>query len=344
MLFTSSNPVQRHFDFARRIERTPAGWLQREEAIMGTAVKVELWAEDRRSGEAAVAAVMDEMHRIDRVMSPHKPTSELCRINREAARQPVQLSEEMHRLVERAIDFSQLTGGAFDISYAAVGQLYDYRRRVRPTAAALDKARALVGWQQLHLNPLARTLRFEREGMRIDLGGFAKGHAVDRAVAALARRGIQHAMVSAGGDSRVLGDRRGRPWNVAIRDPRRPGATVAVLPLEDVSISTSGDYERYFDDGAERVHHLIDPGTGQSPRGVRSVTILSPDGLTSEALSKAVFVMGAKRGLALVEQLSGIDAVVVDAEGALHVSSGLLHGIPHGLPQPLPNTAAAACQ
>ena len=339
-MFTSTSPIQRHFDFARRTERSPAAWLQREEAIMGTAIKVELWAEDRRSGESAVAAVMDEMHRVDRAMSPHKPTSELCRINREAARQPVLLSEEMYRLVERAIEFSQLSDGAFDISYAAVGQLYDYRRRVRPTPAALDKARGLVGWQQLQLDPCARTLRFERDGMRIDLGGFAKGHAVDRAVAALSRRGIRHAMVSAGGDSRVLGDRRGRPWNVAIRDPRRAGETVAVLPLEDVSISTSGDYERYFDEGAERVHHLIDPGTGQSPRGVHSVTILGPDGLTSEALSKAVFVLGAERGLALVEQLSGIDAVVVDAKGVLHASAGLLHG----LPDRLQNTAATACQ
>ena len=344
ILFTSTSPIQRHFDFARRIERSPAGWLQREEAIMGTAIKVELWAEDRRSGEAAVAAVMDEMHRVDRAMSPHKPTSELCRINREAARQPVPLSEEMYRLVERALEFSQLSDGAFDISYAAVGQLYDYRRRVRPTPAALDKARGLVGWQQLQLDPCARTLRFERDGMRIDLGGFAKGHAVDRAVAALSRRGIRHAMVSAGGDSRVLGDRRGRPWNVAIRDPRRPGETVAVLPLEDVSISTSGDYERFFDDGAERVHHLIDPATGQSPRGLRSVTILAADGLTSEALSKAVFVLGAERGLALVEQMSGIDAVVVDAAGVLHASTGLLHGLPqnHSIAHTI--AAAAACQ
>ena len=332
LLFTSTSPIQRHFDFARRIPHLPAGWVQREEAIMGTAVKVELWAEERRHGESAVAAVMDEMHRVDRAMSPHRATSELCRINREAARQPVQLSEEMFRLIERALDFSQISNGAFDISYAAVGQLYDYRRRVRPTPAALDTARALVGWQQLQLDPRARTLRFERDGMRIDLGGFAKGHAVDRAVAALSRRGIHHAMVSAGGDSRVLGDRRGQPWNVAIRDPRRAGETVAVLPLQDVSVSTSGDDERYFDDGAERVHHLIDPRTGQSPRGVRSVTILAPDGLTSEALAKAVFVMGTERGLALVEQLSGIDAVVVDAWGVLHASSGLLHGLPQGMP------------
>ncbi len=328
MLLSCSNPIQRNFDFARRTQAAVAGWVQREEAIMGTAIKVELWAPDRRSGEAAVVAVMDEMHRIDRAMSPHKPTSELCRINREAARQPVPLSEEMFALMQRAIHFSRLSAGAFDITYAAVGQLYDYRQRVRPSAAALEQARALVGWQQLELDPAVRSLRFAREGVRIDLGGFAKGHAVDRAAVLLARRGITNAMVSAGGDSRVIGDRRGRPWGVAIRDPRRAAEVVAVLPLQDVSISTSGDYERYFDDGAERVHHLIDPATGLSPRGVQSVTVLADDGLTSEALSKAVFVLGVQRGLALIEQLRGVDAVLVDRHGVMHASSGLLSAAP----------------
>ena len=332
MLLSIANPVQRHFDFARRTERAAAGWVVREEAIMGTAIKVELWADEQRAGLAAVDAVMDEMHRVDRAMSPHRPASELCRINREAARAPVQLSEEMFSLVERAIGFSHLTAGAFDITYAAVGQLYDYRQRVRPDAAALAQACALVGWQQLQLDRRARSLRFAREGVRIDLGGFAKGHAVDNAVALLARRGFKHAMVSAGGDSRLLGDRRGRPWGVAIRDPRQAGSVVAVLPLQDVSISTSGDYERFFDDGAERVHHLIDPSTGRSPSHVRSVTILAADGLTSEALSKAVFVLGARRGLALIEAMSGVDAVVIDAHGAMHVSAGLLQAVPAAEP------------
>ena len=328
MLSSSANPIQRHFDFARRTERAEAGWVVREEAIMGTAIRVELWAADRKSGEAAVGAVMDEMHRIDRAMSPHKPGSELCRINRDASRQAVALSEEMFGLVQKARAFSHLTQGAFDITYAAAGQLYDYRGRVRPSAQALAAAQASVGWQHLQVDAQARTLRFGLDGMRIDLGGFAKGHAVDNAVALLARRGIRHAYVSAGGDSRVLGDRRGRPWSVAIRDPRRAGEMVAVLPLEDVSISTSGDYERFFEDGSERVHHLIDPATGRSPNGVQSVTILAPDGLTSEALSKAVFVLGTERGLALVESLGGVDAVIVDALGTLHASAGLLQGLP----------------
>ena len=300
------------------------GWLVRDEAIMGTAIRVELWCEDHAVGGAAIDAVMREMHRIDWAMSPHKPQSELSRINREAGAAPVRLSDEMWGLLQQAIAFSRLSDGAFDITYAAVGALYDYRAGSAPSEAQREQARALIGWQHLHLDARTRSLHFGRPGMRIDLGGFAKGHAVDNGVAILRRHGIRHAMVSAGGDSHVLGDRRGRPWTVAIRDPRNADGIVAVLPLEDVAISTSGDYERYFERGGVRHHHLIDPRSGRSPDRVRSVTILAADGLTSEGLSKSVFVLGVEDGLKLVESQPGVDAVIVDAAGALHYSSGLL--------------------
>ncbi len=302
------------------------GWVAREEAIMGTSIQVELWSDDRIAGEQAVDAVMAEMHRIDRAMSPHKPDSELSRINRDAGAAAVPLSEEMAGLIARAIDFSKLSGGAFDITFASVGCLYDYRLGVQPTREALEHARCAVGYQYLLLDREARTLRFSRAGMRIDLGGFAKGFAVDNGAAILRRRGIRNAIVTAGGDSHVLGDRRGRPWTIGIRDPRRAGEVVAVLPLEDVAMSTSGDYERYFERDGVRHHHIIDPATGRSPDSVRSVTLLGPDGLTTEGLSKSVFVLGLERGLQLVESVPGADAVVVDAAGALHFSSGLLAG------------------
>jgi FAD:protein FMN transferase len=325
MLFAPANPAQRRFDFARLLPRAAAlGWLKRDETIMGTAVSVELWADDRRAGLAACAAVMDEMRRIDRTMSPHKAESELSRINREAALRAVPLSEEMFDLLAMAQRFAAGSDGAFDITYAAVGALYDYRRGVKPAPAALAAARANVGWRGLELDARDRSVRFARPGMRIDLGGFAKGHAVDNATAILRRRGIRHALVSAGGDSRVIGDRRGRPWSVAIRDPRRAGEAAAVLPLEDVSVSTSGDYERFFERDGERCHHIVDPATGLSPHAVQSVTVLAPDGLTSEALSKTVFVKGVERGLAFIESFEGCDAVIVCARGRLHFSSGLL--------------------
>jgi thiamine biosynthesis lipoprotein len=313
---------------ARPTLKPETGWVQRELAIMGTVIKVELWADQARLAEAAVDAVMAEMHRIDRTMSPHREDSELSRINREAGQRAVLLTPEMTRLLGRALDFSVWSGGAFDISFAAAGQLYDYRAGLAPDAATLARACARVDHRQLLLDRQAGTLCFGQPGMRIDLGGFAKGHAVDNAVAILRQMGIRHAMVAAGGDSHVLGDRRGRPWSIAIRDPRQPDQVVALLPLQDVSISTSGDYERFFERDGVRHHHLLDPRTGRSPRELRSVTILAPDGLTSEALSKTLFVRGLAEGMPLIESLPDVDAVVVDADGQLHYSSGLLGPAP----------------
>jgi thiamine biosynthesis lipoprotein len=298
-------------------------WFSRDEAIMGTAIHVELWSEDSGLAKRAIDAVMAEMHRIDRLMSPYKPESELSRVNREAARTAVSVGAEMFGLIERSLQFSHLSDGAFDITYAGVGHLYDYRQGIAPDAATLQQARQAVGWQHLILDAKGRTIRFARDGVRIDLGGFAKGHVVDNSITILKRLGVANAVVAAGGDSHVMGDRRGRPWSIAIRDPRDPKRVVAVLPLQDTSISTSGDYERFFERDGVRHHHLIDPKTGTSPSALHSVTILAADGLTSEALSKCVFVMGLARGMRLVESQPGVDAVIVDAAGTLHFSSGL---------------------
>lgn len=302
----------------------PEGWFSAEQPHMATVVRVELWSAQADRAQAAIAAVMAEMRRIEAKMSVHRPDSWLSRINREAAQQPVPLDDELYTLLARALDLSRLSQGAFDISFASAGALYNYRTGVAPAEAELAPARAAIGHQHLRLDPQARSLRFARPGMRIDLGGLAKGHAVDRAVQLLRQHGIEHAMVSAGGDSHLLGDRRGRPWHIAVRDPRQAGAHVAVLPLQDVAISTSGDYERYFERDGQRHHHVLDPRTGRAAAQVRSVTIVADDGLSAEGLSKAVFVLGAQAGLALVNRLPGVDAVVVDAQGALHWSDGLL--------------------
>ncbi len=292
---------------------------------MGTAIRVECWADERGAGEAAIAAVMGEMHRIDAAMSPYKETSELSRINRDAGSQAVPVSRELYELIARSIEFSRLSDGAFDITYAAAGHLYDYRRGIRPTDEALAAARAAIGYRNLILDPHARTIRFARAGMRIDLGGFAKGYAVDNGAAILRRHGIANGIVTAGGDSRIVGDRRGRPWTIGIRNPRG-NDIAAVLPLEDCAVSTSGDYERYFDADGVRHHHVLDPRTGTSPGDVHSVTIAAADGLTAEALSKTVFVLGVQAGLRRVDTQPGADAVVIDAAGALHFSSGLQAG------------------
>ena len=298
-------------------------WMSREEAIMGTAIRVELWHEDPAKGSAAVDTVMAEMNRIDRAMSPFKPESELSRINREAAKAPVPISEEMFELLARSVEFSKLSDGAFDITFASVGCLFDYRNGVKPTEDEIAAALPSFDYRHIRLEREGRTVQFARAGVRIDLGGIAKGHAVDNCVALLKECGVKEALVVAGGDSRVLGDRRGRPWMIGIRDPRRKDTMVATMPLVDAAISTSGDYERYFEADGVRHHHILNPRTGMSATGARSVTIIGPDATTTEGISKSVFIMGPERGLRFVESFAGIDAVIIDADGGMHYSAGL---------------------
>lgn len=306
----------------------PAEWFTREEAIMGTVVRVELWHEDAQAARAAVAAVIEEMHRVDRKMSPYKEDSELSRINREAAKDPVPISDEMAAIIARAIEFSELSGGAFDITFSSVGYLYDYRRHIHPTDEQIAKALPGINYRHLELDRKHKTLRFAREGVRIDLGGIAKGWAVDRSIGILEKRGIAHAMVMAGGDTRLLGDKRGRPWNVGIRDPRRRDAVAVVLPLADTAFSTSGDYERFFIEDGVRHHHIINPKTGKSATGVRSVTVIAADATTTEGLTKGVFVKGPKEGLQWIASLRNVEAIVIDASGEMHVTAGLRAHLP----------------
>lgn len=300
-----------------------AEWFQREEAIMGTRVAVELWSEDRGLAERAMESVIAEMRRTDELMSTYKPESQLSQVNAHAFQRPVQVDPDIVEVVERSFDVSRMSGGAFDITYASVGYLYDYRAHQKPSDAAIADSLPGVDYRKVQVDHDAHTIRFLREGTRIDLGGIAKGYAVDRAVQHLRALGIRHAMVNAGGDTRLLGDRRGQPWMVGIRDPRNEGRIVVRVPLTDEAISTSGDYERYFEENGVRYHHILVPSTGRSARGVRSATVIGPDATLTDGLSTTLFVLGVEQGMQLVARLPGVEAVMVDEQGRIYYSAGL---------------------
>jgi FAD:protein FMN transferase len=300
-----------------------AEWISRSESIMGTRCSVELWSEDRAKGEAAISSVFDDMHRIDRLMSTWKENTEISRVNREAAKRPVKISQELFGLLQESVRYSELTGGAFDITYASVGYLYDFKKGVHPDSKAISAALPGVNWRRMKLDEKQLSVFFERPGMRIDLGGIAKGHSVDRGIEILQKQGITRAMVNAGGDTRIIGDRFGKPWVVGVRDPDHEGKVFLRLPLTDTSFSTSGDYERYFDEDGKRFHHIIDPKTGDSARKCRSVTVISGTATRTDALTKSVFIMGPEEGIRFINTLPDVDAVAVGPDGKVHYSRGL---------------------
>jgi thiamine biosynthesis lipoprotein len=301
-----------------------AEWQSAEKTLRGTQISVELWSDAPEVGLEAIDAVFTEVERLDLMMNPWNAASELARINREAGKHTVTTTPEIVEVVERALYYSRLSEGAFDISFASVGQYYEYREGKSPNASQVAQAKQDIDFRAIRLNVDTRSISFDKPGLQIDLGGIAKGYAVDRAINILRSKGITSAVVAAGGDTRILGDLGNRPRTIGIRHPRKKDEFVVMIPLQNTAISTSGDYERFFIKDGVRVHHILDPDTGRSSKGAQSVSVLSSLGIDSDALSTTTFVLGLERGLALINSLPGVDAIIIDGQGKLHYSEELL--------------------
>ena len=302
-----------------------AEWVTRvTDGIMGTRITVELWADDTHAADPAIEAVLAEMRHIDESMSTYKPTSEVSQVNAKAADGPMPISKELFDLLTTANEYSELTEGAFDITYASVGYLYDFRKRIHPSEARIKTALPAVNYRHVLLNAKDQTVQFSQRGVRIDLGGIAKGYAVDRGIDILKSLGFTRAYVSAGGDSRIIGDRFGKPWMVGIRDPRKgEGEVITRIPLINAAISTSGDYERFFDENGARYHHIIDPHTGHSASKVRSATVIGPYATRTDGLSKTAFVLGPEKAMEIYNRIDDIDAIIVKLDGTVIHSKGM---------------------
>jgi thiamine biosynthesis lipoprotein len=292
-----------------------AEWVSDSREMLGSVVSVLLWHEDVAKGEMLAGQVFAEVARIETMMSASLADSRVAQINQYAAAGPVPAGEEVFNLIRRSLDISVLTRGAFDITYDSVGRHYDFPNRRRPDRATVEIDQAFIDYRLVELNQPAGTVRFVEDGVRINLGGIVKGYVVERGADVLRARGVRHGIVTAGGDSRLLGDRRGRPWMMAIRDPRNAGQVAASVPIESQAISTSGDFERYFEEDGVRYHHIIEPKTGLPAGGVQSATVIGPDAVLTDALSTALFVMGVEQGLLLISTLPDYEGIVIDDEG-----------------------------
>ena len=298
-----------------------------EGAVMGTELVIEVVGGEVERLDAAIAAAVAELERVEALMTDWHP-SELTRLNDSAGTGPHRVPTELARLIARGLEVARLSDGAFDPTYAGVGELWDFKRdppRV-PSAEELAAGLERVGHDRVAVDLSAGTVTMPA-GMRLGLGGIAKGYGVDRAIAVLMERGVEHALVNAGGDLKALGDRAGERWEIAVRHPRDRERVLAVLPVSNTCVVTSGDYERFFEREGRRYHHIIDPRTGLPSEGCMSATVVAPDAAAADALATALCVLDPERGLELVEGLGRVEALLVDRAGEVHASGGLASAV-----------------
>ena len=301
--------------------------------VMNTDVGLTVVARDAEAAGRAARRAVDRLRRLEGQLSAHLPDSDITRCNRAAGRRSVKVAPVTLRVLAEAVRFGDVTHGAFDVTVGPLIGLWRacVREKRLPTDGELRAARDKVGYQGLRLNMKARTVRFAKPGMRVDLGGVAKGLAVDRAFRSLAEDGFPNALVEVGGDLYAGGRRAdGRPWRVGVQDPRvskdGPAESVAVLAVKDRGVATSGNYRRYSMIRARRVNHILDPRTGRPADVVDSVTVIAPDCATADALATGVSVLGVEAGLQLVNSLPDVEAFLITVEdGRLreHRSRGL---------------------
>lgn len=300
---------------------------ERQFSSMGSSFSISVVAKDPLSAERWMTMGMEEINRIERLISSWDSSSETAAINQQAGKQSVKVSKELFELIQRANAIAKLTDGAFDISYASVDQLWDFNGQEarRPTVAALQASIAKIGYQQIEMNNEEYTVFLTRDGMKIGFGAIGKGYAADRVKSLLKTAGAPGGIVNASGDMAVWGeDHNGEPWKVGIVNPMNKNRVFARFSLMDNAVVTSGDYERFLYLDGERYGHIINPRTGYPIQGVVSCTVFAPKAELADALATALFVMGTETGMAFVDQLPNISAIIIDDQGEIHSSKNIL--------------------
>ncbi|MDH3999077.1 MAG: FAD:protein FMN transferase [Desulfuromonadales bacterium] len=294
--------------------------LRRSRLVMGTVVEIVASGDATQGLDVAVSAAFDEMERVERLLSRYIADSELSRLSQQAG--PFTLSDEAAAVIALGLDVAKRSDGAFDLTLGRLNDLWaiDSASPKLPTPAQLAEAMRGIGPEALLLN--GQTLKKRSAALELDLGGIAKGYAVDRAIAVLKQHGVASAAVNAGGDMYLLGELHGRSWRIGIQHPRQTNASLETVQVSNRAVVTSGDYERFFEQEGQRYHHLFDPKSGLPARGCRSVTVIADSVALADALATAVFVLGPRAGAELLHNYPDAEGLIVAADGTLSSSAG----------------------
>ncbi|MDP6931228.1 MAG: FAD:protein FMN transferase [Planctomycetota bacterium] len=292
--------------------------------LMGTEFKMTIWAPKEKSEVAAQALgdVFDELAELEQRISSWQPDSETSRVNRNAGNEAVPVGTELQQLLSRSLHWAGETDGAFDVSGGPLFELWEQARErgVLPSQEEIDACRALTGHERIDLRN--GKVRLQKAGMKLGFGAIGKGFAADQAAIYLQSKGLSNYIIDAGGDLLVKGWRGDRPWSLAVRHPRGD-EFLARLESDDCAVTTSGDYERFTVINGQRYSHILNLRSGRPATDLTSVTVIARSATDADALATALFVMDAPRGLAFVESLPEVEAILMDAKGETILSKGL---------------------
>lgn len=294
--------------------------------LLGSPFEITVLAKDTVQGELFCTTAIAEVKRIENLISDWIPTSQISTVNQNAGIKPVKVADEVFDLVERAIKVSQVTKGAFDISYASMDKIwkFDGSMKKMPTETEIKNSVERVGYQKILLNTVDKTIFLKEKGMKLGLGGIGQGYIADKIKELLQEKGCKSGIVNVSGDINTWGNQLdGSPWTVAIVNPMNKNKVFASFPLIDSAVETSGNYEKYVTFNGKRYSHIIDPRSGYPASGIISVSVFAKQTEIADALATGIFVLGVEVGLDLINQINGIECIIIDDKGSIHYSKNI---------------------
>lgn len=301
--------------------------VHRTEKLMGCRFDITVVAANEEIGYINIDEAVAEIKRIEKMVSSWDPDSETALINKNAGIKPVKVSVELFKLIERAKQISEITDGAFDISYSSMDEIwkFDGSMTYMPSKEKIKKSIAKVGYEKIVLDPEGHTVFLKQKGMKISFGAIGKGYAADKTKELLVSKQVVAGIINASGDLTTWGTKAsGEKWLIGIANPLRKNKMFSWLPVVESSVATSGNYEKFVIFDGKKYTHIIDPRSGYPSQGVNSVTIFAKSAELCDALATAVFIMGKDAGLSLINQLGGTEVILVDSDNRIHKSSGIL--------------------